>query len=546
VVDTPLVDAATLRDLRRQRRRNRLRDLDWFEAAYRAYLTAIVGIVVVLLVSSFLGDNRPSPKGLADLHSHGPAALGLLAALGIALGLRSGSHGGPLAVEPAEVRYTLLAPVDRRVALRSAAYRQLRFAVFLGAVVGAIGGVLAYRRLSGHVIAWAASGTGAGAAIAAGMIGSAMVASGLRLRRWMATLLGAAVLAWAVADLVGKVPAPTTTLGSLALWPLRIHWIDLLGVIGVAVICVAGIALLGRVSLEALERRTGLVGQLRFAVTVQDLRTVIVLRRQLAQDRPRNRPWLTLSHLRRFPVWRRGWHGVLRFPAPRLARLLLLTGVTTVCLIAAYRGTTPLVLIAALAVYLAGLDAIEPLSQEIDQSDRADALPVDRGDLLMRQLAVPGAVMFVLAVIGAAIAIAIDHSNTGVALAAILALPAAWCGAAGASVSVVMGAPEPFKDGQLLPPEVAGMKIALRTAWPLIVALAGCLPVVAARRAHVNGNSPIPAAAQAGVAALLVAGFTVAWVRFREPAHVWWKQFMAEGQQAAKDRQALKRGSTTR
>jgi hypothetical protein len=545
VVDTPLVDAATLRDLRRQRRRNRLRDLDWFEAAYRAYLTAIVGIIVVLLLSSFLGDNRPSPKGFADLHSHGPAAIGLLAALAMALGLRSGSHGGPLAVEPAEVRYTLLAPVDRRVALRGAAYRQLRFAMFLGAVVGAIGGVLAYRRLGGHVIAWAASGGGAGAAIAAGMIGSAMVASGLRLRRWMATLVGGAVLAWAVADLFDKVPAPTTTLGSLALWPLRIHWIDLLGVIGVAVIGAAGIALLGGVALEALERRTGLVGQLRFAVTVQDLRTVIVLRRQLAQDRPRNRPWLNVSHLRRFPVWRRGWHGVLRFPAPRLARLLLLTAVATVCLVAAYRGTTPLVLVAALAVYLAGLDAIEPLSQEIDQSDRADALPVDRGDLLMRQLAVPGAVMFVLAVIGAGIAIAIDHSSTGAALAAILALPAAWCGAAGASVSVVMGAPEPFKDGQLLPPEVAGMKIALRTAWPLIVALAGCLPVVAARRAHVDANSPIPAAAQAGVAALLVAGFTVAWVRFREPAHAWFKNFMEEGQQAAKDRQALKRGTTT-
>src|SRR4051794_41361499 len=36
--------------------------------------------------------------------------------------------------------------------------------------------------------------------------------------------------------------------------------------------------------------RTELVGQLRFAVTLQDLRTVLVLRRQLAQERPRARP----------------------------------------------------------------------------------------------------------------------------------------------------------------------------------------------------------------------------------------------------------------
>ena len=109
--------AATLRALRGQRRRNRVRDLDWFEAAYRAYLTGIVGLVVVLVVSSWLGDSTPSPEGFADLLDHGPAAIGLVAAAGLALGLRSGSRGGPLAVEPAEVRYTLLSPVDRRVAL---------------------------------------------------------------------------------------------------------------------------------------------------------------------------------------------------------------------------------------------------------------------------------------------------------------------------------------------------------------------------------------------------------------------------------------------
>src|SRR4029453_5278654 len=79
-----------------------------------------------------------------------------------------------------------------------------------------------------------------------------------------------------------------------------------------------GLRRLGSLSLEAAERRTGLVGQLRFAVTVQDLRTVIVLRRQLAQDRPRNRPWLALPGRNRFVVWRRGWHGLLRFPVARL------------------------------------------------------------------------------------------------------------------------------------------------------------------------------------------------------------------------------------
>ena len=64
VADQLSAGAATLRSLRGQRRRNRVRDLDWFEAAYRAYLTGIVGLVVVLVLSSWLGDKTPSPAGL--------------------------------------------------------------------------------------------------------------------------------------------------------------------------------------------------------------------------------------------------------------------------------------------------------------------------------------------------------------------------------------------------------------------------------------------------------------------------------------------------
>jgi hypothetical protein len=322
-----------------------------------------------------------------------------------------------------------------------------------------------------------------------------------------------------------------------------VHPIDVLGVLGALGLVAAGFVLLRGLSLEAAERRTGLVGQLRFALTVQDLRTVIVLRRQLAQDTPRSRPWFRVPGRGRFIVWRRGWHGLLRFPAVRFLRLLVLGIGGGICMSAAYHGTTPLIIVAALLAYLAGLDANEPLSQEIDQSDRADALPVDRGDLLLRHAAVPAVISAAVGLVGAATAIVINRTTLSVELGAVLFLPAAWCGAAGAIISTAMSAPDPFKDGQLLPPEVAGMKLAFRTAWPLIVALFGTLPVVAARRAHVAGNEPVPAAVQAAIGALLVAGLTAAWLRFREPARAWWKSFQEEGQQAAKERQAAKRGT---
>ena len=111
--DTIEVSPTVLRDLRRQRRKRRIADIEWFDALYRAYLTGGVAIVLVLLLSGLVGDDKISASGLDDLERLGPAAIGIVAALAVAVGLRSGSRGGPLGLERAEVRYVLLAPVDR-------------------------------------------------------------------------------------------------------------------------------------------------------------------------------------------------------------------------------------------------------------------------------------------------------------------------------------------------------------------------------------------------------------------------------------------------
>src|SRR5690606_5620745 len=116
---------------------------------------------------------------------------------------------------------------------------------------------------------------------------------------------------------------PASTFGDLALWALHFEPVGLVPVfLGIAVLAV-GFGLLGRASLEAAERRSSLVGQLRFAATMQDLRTVVVLRRQLAMELPRLRPWVRLRvrGTGRLPVFTRGVRGVLRWPAARLARM---------------------------------------------------------------------------------------------------------------------------------------------------------------------------------------------------------------------------------
>ena len=201
----------------------------------------------------------------------------------------------------------------------------------------------------------------------------------------------------------------------------------------------------GGTSIEASERRARLAGQIRFAATVRDLRTVIVLRRQLAQELPRQRPWIRATRRPfspagskgrrgRWPVWRRGWQGILRFPSGRLARMVLLAAAAGVAAVGAWRGSTPLVLVAGVALYVVGLDAVEPLAQEIDHPGLLESYPRPAGAVLVRHLACSAAVMAAVGVVGVAAAVAVEGGNpTALAVAAVVWLPASLA-AAGRSV----------------------------------------------------------------------------------------------------------------
>ena len=81
--------------------------------------------------------------------SRGPAVLGAAVAVAVALGLRSGSDGGPVSVESPDVRHLLLAPLPRRTVLARPVVQRLRTMAFGGALAGGIAGQLASRRLPG-------------------------------------------------------------------------------------------------------------------------------------------------------------------------------------------------------------------------------------------------------------------------------------------------------------------------------------------------------------------------------------------------------------
>lgn len=539
-VAVPGLGFAALRELRATRKRHRIGEMEWFDAAYKVYLVALGGGVGMLWLSDLVGDDELTVVQAANVSKHGPAILGMVAVLAFVLGLRGGSQGGPLALESADVTYVMLAPIDRRRALLKPAIQRIRSAAFVGMALGGVAGQLAGRRLPGTTSSWFLGGALFGMNIAFLWVGGALVAHALRLRLSIATVIALVGISWQTAAIARGIPGVADLDGSLGLWGWRQHPVDLIAVALSMLFVGLGIAGLARTSLDALARRASLVAQLRFAVTMQDLRTVVLLRRQLSYERTRRRPWIRLSSTGRGnPVWRRGWHSLLRFPVGRLIRMAALAIGAGACQVAAFRGTTPAILGTMILTFVLGLEVLEPLSQEIDQPDRTESYPVERSLLMVRLMIAPAVALVPFAIIAGATAAIIEsvQSNDAggaIVVAAILALPTLLAGAAGAAVSVVKDAPDPLasnKQETYMPPEMAGFGTVIRTLIPLVISIAGAVSVLLVR-SSVDRDGPdaaIGAAVRAAIATLLVAVAVGTWTRYRDRIRRSISGFVSEG-----------------
>ncbi|MFN8017497.1 MAG: hypothetical protein U0P45_05180 [Acidimicrobiales bacterium] len=519
--------SAIVAELRRARRKQRVASIHWVDALYQVYITGIVSIVAVIVVSGFVGDGKVSAATVDQVTERGPAALGLLVAVSILMGLRSGSRGGPLALERPDVRHVLLSPVDRGVALRGPAWRQLRFLSTAAAAIGAVAGQLALRRLPGNPAEWIAMGAVFAVTVVWIGFGCALLAAGVNLKTWIASLVGLVLVGWSAADLAGRASdAPTTIVGHLATWPLELQPLALVGVVVGLALVFFGMRFVAGTSLEAAERRTALVGQLRFAVTLQDLRTVMVLRRQLAQEHPRPKPWIKAwKRQPRFPVWQRGVRSVARWPVSRIVRVLLLATLAGLSLRGIWSGTTTLIVLGGIAMWVAALDAAEPLGQEVDHPGRTDAFPVPRGEVFVRHLPLVLTVSIVTGLLAAVVAAVPVGDAVPWGPALVAGAMGGVLAACGAAISVVQGAPDPVDTLQMMTPEIAGTRTVYRTALPPAMAIAGLTPILMARRAYLAGDgdgmaSAVNLAAILSFVAVLVGG----WVRFRDQIH----KFMAE------------------
>jgi Family of unknown function (DUF6297) len=465
---------AAMKAMRVARRRRYVARADVMEVLYRVYLGGLAAIFILAFLAGALHEVPADPGSIESIRSHAPAVIGLTVALLVLAGLRSGARGGPLAIEAAEVRYTLLAPVSRRTALRPAAVAQLRIAVFAGAIFGAVVGNFVFRRFPGSAVEWIGSLAAFGAAVPIAVLGSALVACGRRLHIGVASAIGLVLVAWSVLDLaLGWNSSPTTLLGDLATLPLQ-HGADAalaaVGAVLALAVLVAGLLGIGGLRLEAARRRAELVAEMRFSASVQDLRTVILLRRQLASEHPRRKPWLRLRVTTHNPIWRRDWQSFLRWPVVRIVRVVLIAVAAGGLAVAGFDLTPVLFALPGPLLLVAALDLIEPLAQESDHPTRRLLLPLTTSELIRRHLWAPATAMALVLVIATATA-AVASGNPGLALGvgAVVFLPLAAVLICAAAVSATN---DPYEFA--LSPQLA-QTVSLA---PIVVSLmAGFLPL---------------------------------------------------------------------
>jgi hypothetical protein len=446
---------AAMKAMRRARRRRYAERIDVMEVLYRVYLGGLAAIFGFAFLAGALHEVPADPGSVDGIRAHAPAVIGLVVALLVFAGLRSGARGGPLAIEAAEVHCTLLAPVSRRTALRPAALAQLRIAVFAGAIFGAVVGNFVFRRFPGTALEWIGALAAFGALVPVAVLGAALTACGGRLRIGVANGVGLALAAWSALDLaLGWNSSPATMLGDLATLPLQRGADAALAAVGAVVALVAlaaGLLGIGGLRLEAARRRAELVAEMRFSASVQDLRTVILLRRQLASELPRRRPWLRLGTgpagprpdatpprpLRAAnPVWRRDWQSYLRWPLVRIVRVVLIAVAAGGLAVAGFDLTPVLFALPGPLLFVAALDLIEPLAQESDHPTRRLLLPLGSAVLIRRHLWAPIASMaFVLAIATATAAVAGGDPGLALGVGVVVLLPLAAALVLAAAVS---------------------------------------------------------------------------------------------------------------
>jgi hypothetical protein len=507
-------------ELRHARRHNHRDAVHWIDSLYRVYISGLAAIIAIVVGSGTFGDAKLPAADARDFVGTAVPWLGLAFAVAVGVGLRSGGRGGPLTLEAATVQHELLSPLPYAVTLREPAIKQLRFMAFTGLCVGGIVGVLAVRNFTVNPVELVV-GTAVAFSLALVLaVSVAMIVSSRRVGILAANAVAVVLLAWSALDIfLRTTTSPLTMLASLATAAITFNPLAVIGVVLALAAMPLAVLGIGGTSIDDARRRAGLVSQLRFAVTLQDIRTVVLLRRHLSQEVPRAKPWVRMARGGRVPaIWMRDWRSYFRFPLTRIARMIVLAIVAGLSLGLTWTGVRPAFLIAGLALYLAGYDAVEPLAQEIDHPSRWDAIPDDHGKVLLTHLPAAFVIMIVLCLVTAASALVLVPSSVVLTALPMLIVPVAGSAMAGAAISTVMGSPDVAKIMGGLGADIMGFVLLARLVLPPALTIGALAPIFAL---GVDANALDTARASNLVTwPLLAAAASLMYVRYQKPARV--------------------------
>jgi hypothetical protein len=197
----------------------------------------------------------------------------------------------------------------------------------------------------------------------------------------------------------------------------------------------------------------------------------------------------------------------LRWPAGRIVRfgiLAVIVGFATPAATVAPAGW----LLVVLALYLAGLDAIDALAEELDHPDLLRQYPIRAGAVLLRHLLVPAVVLVGFTALSTAVAWAVTSSSDVALLGGGLMVPTAIAVAAGASLTASRVARPFTKYSDIgMPAEVVAPRIILRLVAPLLPIALTVVPTITT----FADGAPVGSALLAAIPGFLASTATIAW-----------------------------------
>jgi len=197
-------------------------------------------------------------------------------------------------------------------------------------------------------------------------------------------------------------------------------------------------------------------------------------------------------------------------------RVLVLGAVAGAALRGVWAGTTPLVAVAGVALWLAAMDADVGLAGEVDHSDRGRSVPVDEGSLLLHHLPAGVAAVALVGAVGGILGAQVGGwSARAAGLGLVIAIPAAIGAVAGAAVSTVRSVYGTGSGPFAYSPETSGLTLVIREALPPAIATAGVISVWAARHLAKSPSLEVSVALSWTWLPFQMAGAVVIWLSQR-------------------------------